>query len=471
MSLRAIQKRDREKLSSSQRQQFISHQQLRSGPDGGGDGATPADATTTTTTTAMKMTAVRGGSGYQQEGLVTMVVPGSVGAPVVPSVQSIIQSQNAKRKQKQTAVATNALTRPQAALLRRSSSYPTLGACGPSLRGLRSIKSEADLSIDRRQRQREGLGGSGVEGGSSSFADGGVAGSSGNSFSTNNLYLGAKSEVCLKTLAVKNMQHSVQLFANGGAAPGSIRSSGSTGGSTASQQQQQQQPSKRLYESRRTSELSSSDFGTNKTELHHVKANHGGAGGGAVRIPIVGYEVMEERARFTIFKLRIENSISQTCWLVLRRYTDFVRLNNKLKAIFPHCTLVLPRKKWFGDNFSSGFIDNRIQGLQTFIDTILGDELMRSCTAVRDFFCLDEPPSYSESMEESRVIFEAQEETISQLKQQLQTKDDLVHALQTKLATELNRNKILSNVIRNSVENCAKCSKSIDQQLKDSVHK
>lgn len=156
---------------------------------------------------------------------------------------------------------------------------------------------------------------------------------------------------------------------------------------------------------------------------------------------------------------------------MLRRYTDFVRLNNKLRTIYPHCNLVLPRKKWFGDNFSSGFIDNRIQGLQTFINTILGDDVMRTCQAVRDFFCLDEPPSYSESMEESRVIFEAQEETIAQLKQQLQAKEDMVQVLQTKLATELNRNAILTNVIRNSVENCAKCSQSVDQVMKESVYK
>ncbi|XP_058120261.1 uncharacterized protein LOC131294963 [Anopheles ziemanni] len=461
MSLRAIQKRDREKLSSSQRQQFISHQQQQQllGPgvgamnSGGGDASS---TTTNTTAAAMKMTA----RSHYPDGPM-MVVDGS--APAVPSVQSIIQSQNAKRKQKGNAPGNTLLTRPQSTL-RRSSSYPTLGVRGsPSniRSGLRSIKSEGDLCAGNH-RHREGRGGVEAEG------SGGVSRSSGSSFSTNNLYLGAKSEVCLKTLAVKNMQqhHSVQLFANGApptAGPGSVRSTGGASSTTT------QQPSKRLYESRRTSELSGSDFGAtnNKAELLHHKANHGSA----VRIPIVGYEVMEERARFTIFKLRIENSISHTCWLVLRRYTDFVRLNNKLKTLFPHCTLVLPRKKWFGDNFSSGFIDNRIQGLQTFIDTILGDGLMRSCTAVRDFFCLDEPPSYSESMEESRVIFEAQEETISQLKQQLQTKEDLVSVLQTKLATEQNRNKILSNVIRNSVENCAKCSKSIDQQLKEAVHK
>ncbi|XP_035907753.1 uncharacterized protein LOC118510265 isoform X1 [Anopheles stephensi] len=445
MSLRAIQKRDREKLSSSQRQQFISnsqHQQWNNGPPPSGVGAIVlAAGTAPTTTAAMKMTA-------------------AVATGDVPSVQSILQHQQAKRKQTQAAygrLVSTTTTHTPSVVLRRSSSYPTLQPSGKQQlqQQLRPVRSESDLCVVRDSPGR---------GGADSAYGGAVAGSaSTNSFSTNNLYLGAKSEVCLKTLAVKNtvpaglmMQQS--LAPRGGGAGGSIRS-GSSGGSTT------QPSSKRLYESRRTSELSSSDFGTSKSELH-LKSN-----ASAVRIPIVGYEVMEERARFTIFKLRIENSISHTCWLVLRRYTDFVRLNNKLRTLYPHCNLVLPRKKWFGDNFSSGFIDNRIQGLQTFINTILGDDAMRTCQAVRDFFCLDEPPSYSESMEESRVIFEAQEETIAQLKQQLQAKEDMVQTLQTKLATELNRNAILTNVIRNSVENCAKCSQSVDQVMKESVYK
>uniref|UniRef100_A0A182WJU3 PX domain-containing protein n=1 Tax=Anopheles minimus TaxID=112268 RepID=A0A182WJU3_9DIPT len=451
MSLRAIQKRDREKLSSSQRQQqqqFIGHQ-WNGAPSGVGAMLGASNATQLTAA-AMKMTAAAAGNV----------------STVVPSVQSILQHQHAKRKQTQAAYEAASglvpVTAHTTTVLRRSSSYPTLcrRRARKQLQQLRPVRSESDLSAIRDL----------LEGGTHSSGAGeytvggvvvGVAGS-GNSFSTNNLYLGAKSEVCLKTLAVKNtvpafvkpavMQQSMP------PPGGSVRSASSSGSTT-------QPSSKRLYESRRTSELSSSDFGTNKTEMH-LKANTS-----AVRIPIVGYEVMEERARFTIFKLRIENSISHTCWLVLRRYTDFVRLNNKLKAIYPHCNLVLPRKKWFGDNFSSGFIDNRIQGLQTFINTILGDDAMRTCQAVRDFFCLDEPPSYSESMEESRVIFEAQEETIAQLKQQLQAKEDMVQVLQTKLATEHNRNAILTNVLRNSVENCAKCSKSVDQVMKESVYK
>ncbi|XP_053665039.1 uncharacterized protein LOC128714189 [Anopheles marshallii] len=462
MSLRAIQKRDREKLSSSQRQQqqqqFISHQWHSGGHPG--VGAILPAPNATQLTAAMKMTAATGSADV---------------STVVPSVQSILQYQQAKRKQTQAAydVATGPLpvTTNAPTVLRRSSSYPALSRIRSRRKQqqqqqqLRPVRSESDLSAIRDLLE----GGSTGEGEVFNGGGGGVGvPGSGNSFSTNNLYLGAKSEVCLKTLAVKNtvavpfvkpgvMQQS--LPTPPATSGGSIRSASSSGGSAV------QPAAKRLYESRRTSELSSSDFGTNKSDLH-LKANTS-----AVRIPIVGYEVMEERARFTIFKLRIENSISHTCWLVLRRYTDFVRLNNKLRTIYPHCNLVLPRKKWFGDNFSSGFIDNRIQGLQTFINTILGDDAMRTCQAVRDFFCLDEPPSYSESMEESRVIFEAQEETIAQLKQQLQAKEDMVQVLQTKLATEHNRNAILTNVIRNSVENCAKCSKSVEQVMKESVYK
>ncbi|CRL08536.1 CLUMA_CG021274, isoform A [Clunio marinus] len=146
--------------------------------------------------------------------------------------------------------------------------------------------------------------------------------------------------------------------------------------------------------------------------------------GDKIKIPIVGYEVMEERSRFTIFKLRIENYEKNNFWLVLRRFTDFTRLHTKLKSMFPDVNLVLPKKKWFGNNFSSGFLDTRITGLQTFINDILGNSKLRNCAVVREFFCLDDPPMYSESMEECKAIFEAQEEMIANLKLQLKAKDE-----------------------------------------------
>ncbi|XP_065367434.1 sorting nexin-16 [Calliphora vicina] len=168
-----------------------------------------------------------------------------------------------------------------------------------------------------------------------------------------------------------------------------------------------------------------------------------------LRIPIIGYEVMEERARFTVYKLRVENPHTNDCWLVLRRYTDFVRLNTKLKQSFPHLILNLPRKKIFGDNFNAVFLDNRIQGLQMFVNSIMSKEELRQCQLVREFFCLDEPPSYSESMEECRAIFEAQEETIAHLKLQVNTKNDLILQLQQKLREEMQEKEQLKEMLKN----------------------
>uniref|UniRef100_A0A1L8DWB0 Putative sorting nexin 16 n=1 Tax=Nyssomyia neivai TaxID=330878 RepID=A0A1L8DWB0_9DIPT len=199
----------------------------------------------------------------------------------------------------------------------------------------------------------------------------------------------AKSEVCLKTISVHSTAH----------------------------------PQTRSY--------------VKNTRRNDLTGMRGFADTAAIRIPIIGYEVMEERARFTVFKLRVENPFTNDCWLVLRRYTDFERLNSKLKSIFPKLNLVLPRKKIFGDNFNSVFLDNRVQGLQHFVNTIMAEENLRNCHFVREFFCLDEPPTYSESMEECRAIFEAQEETIAHLKLQLRNKDALLVNLEQKLMMEI----------------------------------
>lgn len=167
-----------------------------------------------------------------------------------------------------------------------------------------------------------------------------------------------------------------------------------------------------------------------------------------IKVPIVGYEVMEERSRFTIFKLRIENYEKNNFWLVLRRFTDFTRLHAKLKSMFPNVNLVLPKKKWFGNNFNTGFLDTRIAGLQTFINTILGHSEMRNNPVVREFFCLDDPPFYSESMEECKAIFEAQEETIAHLKMQLKAKDDLISNLSQELHIQQRHNEYLMSIAK-----------------------
>ncbi|EFN80236.1 Sorting nexin-16 [Harpegnathos saltator] len=142
-----------------------------------------------------------------------------------------------------------------------------------------------------------------------------------------------------------------------------------------------------------------------------------------LRIPIVGYEIMEERARFTVYKLRVELK-NGDCWFVFRRYTDFVRLLAQLRRQkLPIAHLSLPRKKWLGDNFAPSFLEQRILGLQTFVNGILSSPILIGVSCVREFFCLDEPPVLSDTAEESRAIFEALEDTIYHLRQQLRERD------------------------------------------------
>lgn len=88
-------------------------------------------------------------------------------------------------------------------------------------------------------------------------------------------------------------------------------------------------------------------------------------------------------------------------WFVFRRYTDFLRLNRRvsrrirprhpelcsvddfwlylkfcccwclqLKSAFPGLRLVLPPKKWFGDNFDPEFLEDRLLGLQAYVTNI-----------------------------------------------------------------------------------------------------
>lgn len=149
------------------------------------------------------------------------------------------------------------------------------------------------------------------------------------------------------------------------------------------------------------------------------------------QIPIIGYEVMEERARFTIFKLRIDDPRTGLSWMVFRRYTDFVRLYSKLKDTYPQLSLPLPGKRLFKDNFEPAFLDERVRGLQLFINVVVRNISMDS--TVRDFFCLDEPPPVCDSEPESLALFGALEDTVVTLKNQLRQKDETIDYMKKKI--------------------------------------
>ncbi|XP_071660083.1 sorting nexin-16 isoform X2 [Patagioenas fasciata] len=116
---------------------------------------------------------------------------------------------------------------------------------------------------------------------------------------------------------------------------------------------------------------------------------------------ILGYEVMEERAKFTVYKILVKRSPEES-WVVFRRYTDFSRLNDKLKDMFPGFRLALPPKRWFKDNYNPDFLEDRQLGLQAFLQNLVAHKDIANCLAVREFLCLDDAPGPFDSLEESR---------------------------------------------------------------------
>lgn len=56
-----------------------------------------------------------------------------------------------------------------------------------------------------------------------------------------------------------------------------------------------------------------------------------------------------------------------------------------------------------GNNFDPVFLEERLHGLQNLVNAILGESELLNLQQIQDFFCLNEPPVYSETNEESRV--------------------------------------------------------------------
>ncbi|XP_054621322.1 sorting nexin-16 isoform X2 [Dunckerocampus dactyliophorus] len=159
-------------------------------------------------------------------------------------------------------------------------------------------------------------------------------------------------------------------------------------------------------------------------------------GGGGAERPItptvLGYEVMEERAKFTVYKILVRKTTDES-WVVFRRYTDFSRLNDKLKEMFPGFRLSLPPKRWFKDNYDSDFLEDRQLGLQAFLQNLVAHKDIANCQAVREFLCLDEPPGPFDSLEESRAFCETLEESNYRLQKELLEKQKEIASLKRNL--------------------------------------
>uniref|UniRef100_A0A8C9Y7A2 Sorting nexin-16 n=1 Tax=Sander lucioperca TaxID=283035 RepID=A0A8C9Y7A2_SANLU len=147
---------------------------------------------------------------------------------------------------------------------------------------------------------------------------------------------------------------------------------------------------------------------------------------------VLGYEVMEERAKFTVFKVLVRKTPDES-WVVFRRYTDFSRLNDKLKEMFPGFRLSLPPKRWFKDNYDTDFLEDRQLGLQAFLQNLVAHKDIASCLAVREFLCLDDPPGPFDSLEESRAFCETLEESNYRLQKELLEKQKEIASLKRRL--------------------------------------
>ncbi|XP_051910714.1 sorting nexin-16 [Hippocampus zosterae] len=163
-----------------------------------------------------------------------------------------------------------------------------------------------------------------------------------------------------------------------------------------------------------------------------LESQHGGGEERPITPTVLGYEVMEERSKFTVYKVLVRKPTDQS-WVIFRRYADFSRLNDKLKETFPGFRLALPPKRWFKDNYDSDFLEDRQLGLQAFLQNLVAHKDIANCQSVREFLCLDEPPGPFDSLEESRAFCETLEESNYRLQKELLEKQKEIASLKRSL--------------------------------------
>ncbi|KAK3578961.1 hypothetical protein CHS0354_034749 [Potamilus streckersoni] len=173
-----------------------------------------------------------------------------------------------------------------------------------------------------------------------------------------------------------------------------------------------------------------------------------------IKAPIIGFELIEQRAKFTVFKLNV--LVKNDSWFVFRRYTDFTQLQDKLKKLFPGLRFKLPPKRWFKDNYEKDFLEDRLLGLQTFVNSILCHKDVCNSEPVCEFFCFNDPPGPHDSLEESRAMCETLEEAVYNLKKELQEKDSEIELLKEELSLYRSQVEMLSNALREKTANSAK---------------
>ena len=97
-----------------------------------------------------------------------------------------------------------------------------------------------------------------------------------------------------------------------------------------------------------------------------------------------------ERFGFALYSLEINDG--RRNWVVYRRYSDFVRLNKKIKKAAPYLQLKLPPKRVFRSNFDNKFLLKRKVALEDFMRKLFSISTLMETDPIRSFFRLDNPP-------------------------------------------------------------------------------
>jgi len=91
--------------------------------------------------------------------------------------------------------------------------------------------------------------------------------------------------------------------------------------------------------------------------------------------------------RYTAYKVQVK--FGEDCWFIFRRYAEFDKLCSTLKKKFPYKEWRLPSKRFFGNNFEPSFINQRRQGLNEFISSVVSTIEVLTYPDVRAFLALD----------------------------------------------------------------------------------
>ncbi|XP_053962468.1 PX domain-containing protein kinase-like protein [Anastrepha ludens] len=109
-------------------------------------------------------------------------------------------------------------------------------------------------------------------------------------------------------------------------------------------------------------------------------------------------ETAQEVNGHTEYLLRLQRGASkENCWKILRRYNDFAELHKCL--CISGIDLPMPGKRLFG-NMRPGFIAERRQALQVYINAVLMNPILASSLPAKRFV---DPDSYSQSFHDQAV--------------------------------------------------------------------